>query len=186
MKLHKSTFLLLTLALTGCANYFEGSQANSMKTETRSSNKIWQEHRITSEVAALSNNPEYRGTVRVNASVLNSRVILMGQAANEELHQQVVEQVKQIAGNNKVFDQMKIKAPLSVKEVSYDSWLTTKVKTALFSEQSLKGISIKVITEDREVFLTGAISKKNADMATYTARNVVGVKKVVRAFDYID
>jgi osmotically-inducible protein OsmY len=60
-----------------------------------------------------------------------------------------------------------------------DAAITTKVKTAIFNEPSLKLFDIGVTTEDKIVHLTGSV-KTRAEMAKAVelARNVSGVKSV--------
>ncbi|CAH8242325.1 hypothetical protein VAEKB19_650001 [Vibrio aestuarianus] len=41
-----------------------------------------------------------------------------------------------------------------------------------------------MITEDREVFLLGYVSAEHAELATEIARNISGVKQVIKAFQY--
>ncbi|TNF14249.1 MAG: BON domain-containing protein, partial [Vibrionaceae bacterium] len=50
----------------------------------------------------------------------------------------------------------------------------------------LNGVKVSVITEDREVYLLGYISREHANIATDVARNISGVKQVIRAFEYAD
>ncbi|TAK80310.1 MAG: BON domain-containing protein [Betaproteobacteria bacterium] len=60
-----------------------------------------------------------------------------------------------------------------------DAAITTKVKTAIFNEPSLKLFDIGVATEDKVVHLTGSV-KTRAEMAkaAEVARNVSGVRSV--------
>ena len=58
------------------------------------------------------------------------------------------------------------------------------MKSALLANSELNGIKVKVITEDSEVFLLGLVSREHADIATEVARNISGVKQVIRAFEY--
>jgi osmotically-inducible protein OsmY len=106
----------------------------------------------------------------------------MGQANSEQLKQEFESQARKIKGVKNVHNQLRIKPPLSVGEISHDSWITTKVKSALLANSELNGVKIKVITEDKEVFLLGYVSQQHADIATEVARNISGVKQVVRAF----
>ncbi|GAL24025.1 21 kDa hemolysin precursor [Vibrio variabilis] len=89
-----------------------------------------------------------------------------------------------MSGVKRVYNQIRIKQPLSFTQISNDSWLTTKVKSALLTDERLNGVKVKVITEDSEVFLLGYVSKEHADVATELARNVSGVKQVIRAFQF--
>ena len=66
-----------------------------------------------------------------------------------------------------------------------DSWITTKVKTAMLREKGLKSSHIKVVTEGATVYLRGRVSRDQADLATSVARRVGGVRMVVKIFEYV-
>ncbi|MGL6261617.1 BON domain-containing protein [Vibrio sp. WXL210] len=186
------TKLLLTLAVTinlaGCAGLFVAGAATTanIATDTRSTSEIWRDNNIEFEVASITNQQPYVERVRVSSSSHRGTVVLMGQSQEEDLVANLIDEVQSIEGVTMVYNQIRDKAPLSVSGISRDSWLTTKVKSALLTEKKLNGIKVKVITEDEEVFLLGSVSHQHADIATEIARNISGVKKVVRAFQYAD
>ncbi|CAH0527091.1 hypothetical protein VHP8226_02434 [Vibrio hippocampi] len=187
MKKYYAIALLLSASLlSGCAGVFVAGAATTVNlvTDTRSSKEIWVDNAIESEVAGLSNKQPYVGQVRVVASSQRGTVVLMGQAKTQELSNQVAQQVEKISDVKRVYNQMRIKAPIDLAAMSNDTWLTTKIKSSVLTDKRLSGIKIKVITEDSEVFLLGYVSKENGDIATDIARNTSGVKQVVRAFQY--
>ena len=70
-----------------------------------------------------------------------------------------------------------------------NSWLSTRVKTALIAGNPVPGFDatrIKVISSSGTVYLMGNITEAEADEVTEIARNVGGVEKVVKVFNYID
>lgn len=176
--------LLATISLSGCAGLFIAGAAATANvvTDTRTTKEIWQDSNVEFEIAALGNKAPYRGQVRIVASTYNGTVVLMGQASTAEARASFEQQVRAIKGVRVLHNQVKVKAPLSVSQVSNDSWITTKVKSALLTDELLKGVKIRVITEDRDVFLFGYVNSQQAEKATEIARNISGVKQVVRAF----
>ncbi|MCL4165853.1 UNVERIFIED_CONTAM: hypothetical protein GTU68_022917 [Idotea baltica] len=108
----------------------------------------------------------------------------MGQATTDSERRAFENQAKEVAGVESIHNQVRVKEPLTISAISNDSWITTKVKSALLANADLNGIKVKVITEDSEVFLLGLVSREHADIATEVARNVSGVKQVIRAFEY--
>lgn len=177
---------LLTLSLSGCAGIFIAGAATTanLVTDTRTTKEIWNDNNIEFEVAAITNKEPYRGNVRVTASSYRGTVVLMGQASTDAERRSFESEARKVSGVNNVHNQVRVKAPLSVSEISKDSWITTKVKSALLANAELNGIKVKVITEDGEVFLLGLVTREQADIATDVARNISGVKQVIRAFEY--
>ncbi|MGL4679562.1 MAG: BON domain-containing protein, partial [Plesiomonas shigelloides] len=62
----------------------------------------------------------------------------------------------------------------------------TKVRSQLLGSDKVKASNVKVTTENGEVFLIGKLTRAEADAATNIARNVSGVKRVVKVFDYVN
>lgn len=184
--LRYSLLLLSTLMLSGCAGLFIAGAATTANivTDTRTTKEIWQDNNIEFEIAAIGNKAPYVGNVRIVASSYNGTVVLMGQASSAEERASFESQARNVKGVNVLHNQVRVKTPLGVSEISNDSWITTKVKSALLAESELNGVKVKVITEDKEVFLFGYVTEAQAKKATEIARNISGVKQVIRAFEY--
>ena len=67
-----------------------------------------------------------------------------------------------------------------------DTYLSAKVKTALLSTDGIQANNVKVVSESGVVYLMGMASHAEADAATSVVRQVSGVEKVVRLFEYVD
>ncbi|GAL06452.1 21 kDa hemolysin precursor [Photobacterium aphoticum] len=83
-----------------------------------------------------------------------------------------------------MYNELQIRPLPQLGEVSQDSWITTKVKSQLIASKRLRDISIKVITEGQAVYLLGYVTAEQGDVAADITRNVSGVKKVVKVFEY--
>ena len=111
-------------------------------------------------------------------------MLLVGQATESTYSNQLEQQVRELKNVNTVYNQIQIRPLPQLGEVSKDSWLTTKVKAQLIGSKQLRDATIKVITEGQEVFLLGYVSREQGNVAADIARNVSGVKKVVKVFEY--
>ncbi|KEY91082.1 25 kDa hemolysin [Candidatus Photodesmus blepharus] len=184
----KFTLLLipLTISLLGCASLFTINTSQDA-IYSRTIKEIWKDNNIKLEIAGLNNKASLKGQVRVTGVSYNGTVVLLGQAKNQKKLDDFKNRVKKIPGITQIHNQVKIKNPLfSIKQVGHDAWITLKVKAALLINAELNGMDTKVMTEDKEVFLFGFVSRKTADTAANIARNVSGVKRVIRAFQYLD
>lgn len=117
---------------------------------------------------------------------VNGSVLIVGQAPNSYLRDQAIKTITEINGIVQVHNQVRIGNTTSFTTKTNDVWLTSKVKTALFANDKLEASNIKVVTENGEVFLMGLISKSEADIAINIARNVGGVNRVFKIFEYIE
>ncbi len=70
-------------------------------------------------------------------------------------------------------------ATQEVKDVTSDSWLTSKTKIALFADDRVKGRDVRVETQKGEVFLRGKVDSEEARTAAGDiAKGIEGVKNV--------
>ncbi len=183
----RSLVILFTLLnISGCAGLFIAGAATTANivTDTRTTKQIWQDNNIEFEVAAMGNKQPFKGNTRVFASSYNGTVVLMGQAPTQALISDLEKRTRELTGVKVIHNQMNVKEPLTVTQISNDSWITTKVKSSLLTDEQLKAIKIKVITEDGEVFLFGYVTETQGERATEIARNVSGVKQVIKGFQY--
>ena len=60
------------------------------------------------------------------------------------------------------------------------------MKTSLIGDESVEAGRIKVVTENRSVYLMGLVTQQEASAATEIARTVNGVQRVVKVFEYVD
>ncbi|WP_017817272.1 BON domain-containing protein [Vibrio harveyi] len=180
--------LFAALSMSGCAGLFIAGAATTANivTDTRTTKEIWQDNNIEFEVAAIGNKAPFKGKARVVASSYNGTVVLMGQAPTRELINEFERRARAVSGVKNIHNQIKQKELLSVTQISNDSWITTKVKSALLTDSELNGIKVKVITEDSDVFLFGYVTPQQSDRATEIARNISGVKQVIKGFQYGD
>ncbi len=187
MKLAKILLILSApFWLSGCAGVLVAGAATTANivTDPRTTQEIWDDNNIELQIAGIANKVPFAEKTRITASAYNGSVVLIGQASDQALLDEFEQKAAQVKGVKKVYNEVKVKAPISLGEISHDSWITTKVKSSLLAKSELSGIKIKVITEDSEVFLLGYVSHQHADMAADIARNISGVKRVVKAFQY--
>ena len=128
----------------------------------------------------------FKRKARVVASSYNGTVVLMGQAPTQDLINEFESKAREVNGVKNIHNQIKQKEPLSVTQISNDSWITTKVKSALLTDSELNGVKVKVITEDSDVFLFGYVTPEQSERATEITRNISGVKQVIKGFQYGD
>ena len=115
----------------------------------------------------------------------NLYVLIYGQVPSQEVIAQISSAISGVPEMKKAFNELRIGNPEDVSTAS-DVWITTKVKSSLAAEKGLDSKRIKVITENKEVFLMGMVTREEGDKAALVARNISGVKKVVKIFEYIN
>ncbi len=176
MKMYRALLIAVLFALQGCSGLTTA--------DPRSTKQQWFDQQIEMEIGGLANKPPFRQQARINAIAIDGKVLLVGQSVDQSTKQQLTEQVQSLNNVDTVYNQVQIRPLPQLAEVSKDSWLTTKVKSQMIGSKKLNDVSIKVITEGQEVYLLGYVNREQGNIAAEIARNVSGVKKVVKVFEY--
>jgi len=70
-----------------------------------------------------------------------------------------------------------------------NSWLTNKVNSRLLTKNPVSGNDvsrIKVVSSQNTVYLMGMVTHEEGDAVADVVRNIRGVERVVKIFDYVD
>lgn len=181
--------IVLTLSiLQGCAAVavVAITTGASMATDRRSIGNQIDDQGIELEAYnEIAKNKTLNDSTNLHISSVNGSVLIIGQAPSAYLKDQAIKIINEIKGVVRIHNQIRIGNVTSVTTQTNDVWLTSKVKTALFANNEVNAKDIKVITENGEVFLMGIVSKKEADIAINITRNISGVNRVFKAFEYL-
>lgn len=180
-----------TLFLQGCifvVGAAAGAAGIAAVYDHRTIEKVVEDQKISNQVIARLNRVPDLSSERANISVatFNGIVLLTGEALTPALR----EEAGSIAGSTpcvvKVYNQITVCAPSSGISRTNDTWITTKIKTQMLATQELKSGTIKVVTENGTVYLMGIVTHEQANMTVNIAREVAGVRRVVKVFQYKD
>ena len=89
----------------------------------------------------------------------------------------------------RVHNEVTIGEPSTMLARSTDTVITTKVKASLLSVKGYEHFDptrVKVVTEASVVYLMGLLSHAEGDAVAETVREVGGVERVVKIFEYVD
>jgi osmotically-inducible protein OsmY len=169
-------FLVLTLALfltTNCAVNSVGEAFDDTRNESLAKKRI----RGANQGLADAN---------ISVTSFDGIVLLTGQVSSADLIPLASEQVESMRNARKVFNELTVAGKTSLLSRTNDSWLTAKVKSAFSTQESSDVTRIKVVTENGVVYLMGLLTRVEADAAANIARNIQGVQKVVKIFEYMN
>lgn len=113
-------------------------------------------------------------------------ILITGQVPSAEMIPIATTEVESLRNVRKVYNELVVAGSTSILSRTNDSWLTTKIKSALAAEEDTDATRIKIVTENGVVFMMGLLSRKEADAAVRTAREIRGVQKIVKIFEYIN
>lgn len=191
----RALFLLLFAALsisqlTGCATAVVGGAATgaAMIHDRRTGPTVLEDQQIEIKAMKLMfDNPKLQEHSHISATSYNLKVLLTGEADNRDISRKYANLVARIPRVKKVHNEVIIGPSGSLLDRSNDSYLTAKVKAALFGLE-IEGFDptrVKVVTNQGVVYLMGLVTQEEAAATVKKVRFVAGVLKVVKLFEYI-
>ncbi|RAU17880.1 phospholipid-binding protein [Nitrincola tibetensis] len=121
----------------------------------------------------------------ININSFNGQVLLTGQVPNEATKTEAERVVNVLREIRKIHNELEIEGPTSLMIRANDTYLTGRVKTQLLADNRTEGMRIKVVTENGTVYLMGLVTPAEADVAVDVIRGIVGVRRIVKVFEYI-
>jgi osmotically-inducible protein OsmY len=121
--------------------------------------------------------------------VYDGVMLLVGEVRTQELKQRAERLVSGFEGTRRVVNELEVREPEGFWSHREDNALTGRVKTALLDLTSLPDFDptrVNVTTAHRVVYLMGKVTHEEDDAVTAIARDVSGVEKVVKVFEYTD
>jgi osmotically-inducible protein OsmY len=181
-----SVAVAAALMLQGCAAVVVGGAVATvaMVDDKRTSGTYIEDQNI--ELKASSRLGEAKLGEGVNASFtsFNRKLLITGEAPNEELKARVAAIAKDVPEVRDVVNEMAVAGVTSWTTRSDDTLLTTKVKTRLAQDDGVHSNHVKVVSSKGVVYLMGILPQKEADIAAQVAATTSGVQKVVKLFEY--
>jgi osmotically-inducible protein OsmY len=126
-----------------------------------------------------------KGEGHVNVTSYNYTVLLTGEVPTAQAKADAETAVREVPQVKTVVNELQIAGTSSAASRSNDAYITSKVKSNLLGNGTVKPTDVKVVTEASVVYLLGLVTREEADAATDIARGTAGVQKVVRVFEYV-
>jgi osmotically-inducible protein OsmY len=182
---------LLALGLSGCGAVVVGAAATGAAVvhDRRPAATVVEDQNIYLKANDLRNkDPDIQQKANIDIDVFNYQVLLTGQAESHEVIEQFKQRVAAIASVRTVFNEVVIGAESTLSESTSDSYLTSRVKVALFNVKikDFDPTRVKVVSSQGSVYLMGLLTPTEADAVVEEVRFVGGVKRVVKLFEYLD
>ncbi len=136
---------------------------------------------------AINKDKEIIHNTRIIAIAYGGKILLIGQAPDLSLAERAKWIATNIEGVQIVYNEIRQAVPVDFSISSKDTWITARIKSQIFIKSDLvKLLTVKVITENKEVFLLGILTKEEGEDITKIISETDGVKRVITAFTYID
>lgn len=181
---------LIIAALQGCVAVVTTTAAGGvLVAQDRRTNAAMLEDEnieLKAQSRISENFKQYSDTMHLNVTSYNRNVLITGEVPSEEVKSGIEKFVKDTQNVRNVTNELVIAEPTSFGSRSNDTLITTKVKSRFIEARKFQPNWVKVVTENKVVYLMGIVNHMEAadaaDIAAYTS----GVDKVVRVFEYTD
>lgn len=172
------SLLVAIVALSGCAG------------EQRTTGTVFNDQHLEYEVISkLRSDPNFDENDHIKVEVFQGIVLLAGETTSEEKRLLATRLAEEPKLSLRVVNDLKIGRRSGFGGKLDNSWLTTKVNSVLLAENPVKGYEgrrIKVISSQNTVYLMGFVTRDEGEKVAEVVRNIGGVEKVVKVFDYTD
>jgi osmotically-inducible protein OsmY len=174
--------------LGGCAPVIVGGAAtgSAVIADERTSGSFLDDEAIEVKATLAIADDKSLKDVHINVTSINGVVLLTGEAPTEAQRAKILEHVRTVPRVRRTVNEIRIAPPTSYSSRMSDTLITTKVKSKMIGDEKVNAINIKVVTEYGVVYLMGLTRKASGDYAAELVRQVDGVQKVVKLFEYTD
>jgi len=189
-KRNASNWLILFLvfsSLTGCAAVVVGAAVTTVDiaTDRRTVGSYIDDNNLEVSIRSkVMKDSELKKGTHVSVTAMNGIVLLTGEVFSNEQGNRIIK-ITRDHNPREVINHLQISGTTGIVSRGNDAWITSKVKTALYTRLKLDANRIKVVTEYSKVYLLGLVSKKEARDAVNATRTIKGVTKVYKVFEYI-
>ena len=183
------TGISFSVLLSGCSDVISAGRQEPIKEDPGHrtvGSYIDDEVVETLSMVNLAKGSEQMEASNVSVTSYNGVVLLTGQAPSEAARSEAEQIVSQVRKVRKIHNEIKISGVSSAIARTNDTWLTTKVKAQLLTDESVDGARIKVVTDSSTVYLMGLVNTQEADTAVSIVRGIPGVEKIVKVFEYVN
>lgn len=191
MSCRKVVLFLSALLLASCTTILTETTGDAGIQEDpteRTAGAVVEDQSIETKILVnlKSQEPAFKDS-RLQVVSYNGVVLMAGQVATEELKARAAEIASQASTKIKrIHNELEVMGNTTFVTRSNDAWIGTKVRTLLLRSKEVPSSQINVIAENGTIFLMGLISQSEGDRAANLVRNVSGVSRVVKVFEYIN
>ena len=189
-KIILTSLLSTTIILTSCTPVVVGGAivtGISVANDRRSAGQVIDDKIISAqirrEIHQNINNDKH-----IKVMTYNGVVLLAGEAETNKDRIKAEDIAASINGVVKVVNELHDTIPTNLKRRTKDSYITSKAKSSLI-KIDLDGFNptrVKIMTVRGHVYLMGKVSSQESEAVVEKIRNLRGVRKVIKVFEYLD
>ncbi|TVZ40636.1 osmotically-inducible protein OsmY [Alteromonadaceae bacterium 2753L.S.0a.02] len=184
-----SVILLFAFFSSGCVTIVDATTSGPIKTDPgkRTFGDKWDDGQISTIVAVnIRKASEELDEAHINVYTFNQVVLLTGEVPTKAAYELAGKTARDVTRVRQVYNELQIAPNSSFLDRTGDNFLDMKIGTKLLTNRDIDSSRVKVIVEDEVVYLMGVMTMVQAEKITDVVSKTSGVKKVVRAIEYIE
>lgn len=191
MNPHKTLLIMLVLLTSSCTTILvntTGEEGISEDPTERTAGAVIEDQSIETKIVVNMKSQE-TSFRQADFDVVshNGVVLLVGQVETDALKARATAIASQASTKIKrIHNELEVTGKASFLSRSNDAWIATKVRTLMLANSNVPSSQVKVIAENGTIYLMGLVNQEDGDYAANIARNVSGVIRVVKVFEYIN
>ncbi|MGQ5525404.1 BON domain-containing protein [Chitinimonas sp. PSY-7] len=153
--------------------------------DRRASAVVWSDQKVEQAIGKEIAD-RFGNHTHVNVTSYNKGVLLSGEVPDEATKATIEKVARDTSDVRQVYNELAIMLPSSISARASDTALTTRVKTRMVEANKFSPLHVKVVSERKQVFLMGLLTRKEAQDAAQIASQTQGAEKVVTLFEHLD
>lgn len=189
LNLYCLSLILFYPFLTSCVPMFTVSTAagsGAYISEDRRTSGTFIEDEGIELKSARRIHQQFGNNVHINVTSYNRLVLLTGEAPTEAVKTDIERLIMGVDNVRKIYNEISVAGNTSLASRSNDALITSMVKTRFLTGRKFQINHVKIVTENEVVYLLGVVTRQEAENAAQIASSTAGVKKVVKAFEYMN
>ncbi|MYB33650.1 MAG: BON domain-containing protein [Gammaproteobacteria bacterium] len=173
--------------LSGCIPAVVGGAVGGAElvTERRTIQRVISDNSLEIKIRGVNKQDEMLANTNISVTAFNGWVLLSGEVATKEQKKKAEETAKSYEETRRVVNELEVSGLAGLASGTNDAIITGKVKSTMWVDSDVPATNVKVVTERGVVFLMGLVTKEEGEHAVQVAKNISGVRKIVKVFEYI-
>ena len=152
--------------------------------DEREPRAYWQDNKAEMDIRFSIYRNKTISDTNVSVTIWNAVVLLTGEVPDQQAIDRILDIAKSHHYTRQVVNRIELAGRTNMASRINDSWLTSRVKTALVVSGTVDPTRFKVVTERANVYLMGLVTSAEATEAVMIVRSVPGVVRVIKVFEY--
>lgn len=186
---HLSIALFVGLLLASCTSFQEITTDGMVEEDygKRTRGVVVEDRNIESKASInIKRHKAIPEQANINVKSFNRIVLLTGQVPDQASRQQAASIAQQVRHVRSVHNELETGQPISFMTRSNDTLIATKVRARLMATDDVDSGRVEMVVENGAVFFMGLVTRAESERVINAAKQVSGIRKIVKVFEYID